>query len=137
MQLGSSKRNCHVATLADPTRIYTLVATHRQGASEKNVAIDLLKITFNHVSVINIMVLFPLNWSEQTLSFFRSVSFVSLGSSEALAPSCLVNGAPIAVEYGSHFFVRALVTAVLPLFAVMLCVVFWRLRTSAAVNYYP
>eukprot|EP00947_MAST-08B_sp_MAST-8B-sp1_P003809 g3809.t1 len=101
-------------------------------AFRKNVGIELLKICYNHLQLLAIMSGFPVEWPDSLRQFFSAFETASMSGAAVLSPDCLINGGSMSKRFGSKIYVRALTAALLPVSAVLLISIFWRLRTPLA-----
>ena len=123
-------------------RVYGfLLCAHRQTllskGDSKAIGIELLKVTYNHLQLLSVMIFFDVKWPSTIVDFFGGLQAISTGGSEALGPSCLLMGgvnrtgfsASLVQAWGSPTYVRSFMTGLTPLVASAILSLFWRLRS--------
>ena len=84
----------------------------------------MVKTIVNHLQTVGLAALFPLEWPRAVEKFFAVGDAASASGSSAMSLQCEFSTWQ---GYDSPFYAEALLTAAIPISAVVLCALFWSL----------
>ena len=103
----------------------TFMALRSRGEASK-LHVSVVKILFTHIQVVAIAASFPLQWPADINRMFIGLNAASSVSDQLISPDCVSDQTSVREDFaGSTFFLRAVVTVVLPFIIFTALALFW------------
>ncbi|CAE7498757.1 unnamed protein product, partial [Symbiodinium sp. KB8] len=104
---------------------YARTGTASCGEASK-LHVSVVKILFTHIQVVAIAASFPLQWPADINRMFIGLNAASSVSDQLISPDCVSDQTSVREDFaGSTFFLRAVVTVVLPFIIFTALALFW------------